>query len=41
MICGPGDIAQDHRANEFVAKSQLDACDQMLTNLISAFSTNT
>ena len=38
MICGPGDIAQAHRANEFVAKSQLDACDKMLINLISALS---
>ncbi len=38
MICGPGDIAQAHRANEFVAKSQLDACDKMLSNLISTIS---
>ena len=23
-ICGPGNIAQAHRANEFIAKAQLD-----------------
>jgi len=38
MICGPGDIAQAHRANEFVAKEQLAACEQMLDNLITRFS---
>jgi len=38
MICGPGDIAQAHRANEFVAKSQLEACDKMLINLIKKLS---
>jgi len=38
MICGPGDIAQAHRANEFVDKEQLKRCDQMLSNLIGKFS---
>jgi len=38
MICGPGDIAQAHRANEFVAKSQLIACTEMLNNLVEKFS---
>lgn len=38
MICGPGDIAQAHRANEFVAKDQLKACDEMLMKLIEKFS---
>ena len=30
VICGPGDIAQAHQPNEFVAKSQMDACDAFL-----------
>ena len=30
IICGPGDIAQAHQPNEFVAKSQMDACDAFL-----------
>ncbi len=33
VICGPGDIAQAHRANEFVAKDQLIKCEQMLERL--------
>ncbi|OAV43718.1 acetylornithine deacetylase [Lewinella sp. 4G2] len=33
VICGPGDIAQAHRANEFVAISQLSACGEMLERL--------
>ena len=41
MICGPGDIAQAHRANEFVAKSQLKACDKMLSNLVLRWSEET
>ncbi len=36
VICGPGDIAQAHRANEFVAKEQLDGCVTMLRRLIKA-----
>lgn len=38
IICGPGDIAQAHRANEFVAKEQLDKCMDMLRKLVGAFS---
>jgi acetylornithine deacetylase len=34
VICGPGDIAQAHQPNEFVAKSQMDACDAFLGKLI-------
>lgn len=33
VICGPGDIAQAHRANEFVTAEQLQKCLQMLDNL--------
>ncbi len=38
VICGPGSIAQAHRANEFVAKSELDKCVEMLRNLTKEFS---
>ena len=38
IICGPGDIAQAHRADEFVTKVQLDLCLKMLENLIQTFS---
>ena len=34
IICGPGDIANAHKANEFVALSQIDACDIFLQALI-------
>jgi acetylornithine deacetylase len=34
VICGPGDISQAHQPNEFVAKSQIDACDAFLGKLI-------
>ena len=33
IVCGPGDIAQAHRADEWIAKSQLDACDAFLQRL--------
>ena len=38
VICGPGDIAQAHRANEFVATEQLAACDRMIAALAEALS---
>ena len=34
IICGPGSIAQAHRANEFIAKEQLEQGILMLRNLI-------
>ena len=34
IICGPGDIAQAHRANEFVAIFQLEKCLEMIKGLI-------
>jgi acetylornithine deacetylase len=34
VICGPGDIAQAHQPNEFVARSQMDACDAFLGRMI-------
>tara|TARA_B100001093_G_scaffold484367_1_gene517715 strand:- start:6981 stop:8147 length:1167 start_codon:yes stop_codon:yes gene_type:complete len=38
-ICGPGSIAQAHRANEFVAKEQLKKGVKMLVNLTEELST--
>ena len=38
VICGPGDIAQAHRANEFIEKEQLNMCLQMMQNLADEFS---
>ncbi len=33
IVCGPGDIAQAHTADEWIAASQLDACDAFLARL--------
>jgi acetylornithine deacetylase len=33
IICGPGSIAQAHQADEWVAQSQLDACDAFIARL--------
>jgi len=37
-ICGPGHIAQAHKANEFVEVAQLAACDAFLDRLIASCS---
>ena len=34
VICGPGDISQAHQPNEFVARSQMDACDSFIGKMI-------
>lgn len=34
VVCGPGSIEQAHKADEYIALSQLDACDRFLDNLI-------
>jgi acetylornithine deacetylase len=34
VICGPGDIAQAHQPNEFVAHAQMDACDAFIRKMI-------
>jgi acetylornithine deacetylase len=34
VICGPGDISQAHQPDEFVARSQMDACDAFLGKMI-------
>lgn len=41
VICGPGSIAQAHRANEFVEKEQLAGCEQMLRRLMDRLSYST
>jgi acetylornithine deacetylase len=33
IVIGPGDIAQAHTANEWIAKSELDACEAFLRRL--------
>src|SRR5690606_4237462 len=35
IICGPGSIAQAHRANEFIDKDQLQKCISLLQKLIA------
>ncbi|MFK2819859.1 acetylornithine deacetylase [Flavobacteriaceae sp. LMIT009] len=34
VICGPGSIAQAHRADEFIAKDELQKGEKMLQNLV-------
>jgi acetylornithine deacetylase len=38
VICGPGDIAQAHAADEFVTIAQLDACMTFLKDLADRLS---
>jgi acetylornithine deacetylase len=33
IICGPGDIAQAHQPDEWIALSELDACDRFIRQL--------
>jgi len=33
IICGPGDIARAHRANEFIRVDELAACQAMIERL--------
>jgi acetylornithine deacetylase len=34
VVCGPGDMEQGHKPDEFITETQLSACDAMLDNLI-------
>ena len=34
-ICGPGSMNQGHKPNEYIEKTQIDLCDQMLENLLN------
>ncbi|HET9631650.1 MAG TPA: acetylornithine deacetylase [Terrabacter sp.] len=38
VVCGPGDIAQAHAPDEFVALEQIDRCDALLDALIGHLS---
>lgn len=38
VICGPGSIAQAHRANEFIEKDQLDKGVEMIQKLVGVLS---
>lgn len=38
IICGPGSIQQAHRANEFIEKSELEKCMELLEKLCLEFS---
>ncbi len=38
VVCGPGDIAQAHKPNEFIEVSQLEACGRFMNRLIEALS---
>lgn len=33
IVCGPGDIAQAHQPDEWIARDQLDACDAFIRRL--------
>lgn len=37
IVCGPGDIAQAHRSNEFISIEQLKICENMFRNIINLF----
>ena len=36
VLCGPGSMAQGHKPDEFIARTQLDACDRMMDRLLDA-----
>ncbi|PQZ87297.1 acetylornithine deacetylase [Arthrobacter sp. MYb227] len=38
VVCGPGDIAQAHAPDEFIALEQIAACEAFIENLVSALS---
>src|SRR5699024_584771 len=37
VVCGPGDIGRAHKANEYIARRELAACDRFLQSLIRSF----
>ena len=39
VVCGPGSMAQGHKADEFVTLAQLDSCDAMLASLVDRLAT--
>jgi len=39
IVCGPGSVAQAHKPDEFVLRSQIDACEAFLRRLIEHVAT--
>jgi acetylornithine deacetylase len=39
IVCGPGDMVQGHKPDEFIEESELAACDAMLDRLLDFLST--
>ena len=39
VVCGPGNILQAHRPNEYIEIAQIDACEQFLRRLIEVAAT--
>jgi len=39
VVCGPGSMAQGHKPDEFIARSELIACDAMLDALLTRLET--
>ncbi|WP_293867432.1 acetylornithine deacetylase [uncultured Alsobacter sp.] len=37
IVCGPGDIARAHKANEFITRGELADCEDMIVALASRF----
>ena len=35
VVCGPGDIMQAHRPNEFIAVSQMEECTEFLHRVLN------
>ncbi len=40
VVCGPGDIEQAHKANEFVSLEQLEGCERFLRKVVHSLSTD-
>jgi acetylornithine deacetylase len=38
IVCGPGNVEQAHKPNEFISRSQLAACDGFLGRLLDRLS---
>jgi acetylornithine deacetylase len=34
VVCGPGSMDQGHKPDEFIALSQIEACDRMMDRLL-------
>jgi acetylornithine deacetylase len=41
VLCGPGNIEQAHKANEYVELAQLDACDRFLAKVVRSLMVET